>query len=63
MNDFMTPVEVCAYTRMGRTTLWRQGPKGNGLLCPIKIGRKALYRRSDVDAFMSSHRVPRVEPD
>ena len=60
MNEFMTPIEVCGYTRMSRTTLWRQGPKGTGELCPIKIGRMCLYKRSDVDAFMTSHLVSTV---
>jgi excisionase family DNA binding protein len=59
-TEYMTVDETSLLLRISRTTLWRLGR--NGELPPIKIGRRCLYARADVYAFMRRH-VQRVVLD
>ena len=56
MNEgkYMTSAEVMEYLRIRRNTLlkWRR------LGLPfVKVGRKLVYRREDIDRFMERHLV------
>jgi len=46
----LTPREVCAALRIGRTTLWKL--RRRGLLKTIYIGRSPRFRREDVEALV-----------
>ena len=43
----MTPDEVARKYRISKVTLWRWDK--DGLLKPIKMGRKSFYRQSDIE--------------
>ena len=43
----LTPDEVASKYRISKVTLWRWA-KG-GLLKPVKMGRKSIYRQSDIE--------------
>ena len=49
---FFSVDETVRYLRTSRTTLYRLAAEGR--LSPIKLGRRRLYRRTDVDAFAAS---------
>lgn len=44
--------ETVRYLGTSRTTLHRL--KVEGKLAPVKLGRRSLYRKADVDAFAAS---------
>lgn len=46
----LTPAEVCALLRIGRTTLWAL--RKRGLLRTIYVGRSPRFRREDVEALV-----------
>lgn len=47
-EEYLTPEDVCFLYKVSKVTLWRNGK--NGLWPkPIKVGRKSLYRKSDMD--------------
>ncbi|WP_054686261.1 helix-turn-helix domain-containing protein [Rhodothermus marinus] len=46
----LTPREVCALLRIGRTTLWELRRKG--LLQTIYVGRSPRFRREDVEELV-----------
>lgn len=47
-EEFLTPDEVSFRYKVSKVTLWRNSK--NGLWPPpIKVGRKSLYRKSDMD--------------
>jgi excisionase family DNA binding protein len=53
MESYLTTAEVAAITRApeGTVRFWRHkgtGPRG------VKVGRRVLYRRDDVEAWLSS---------
>ena len=51
-DEYMTADEVAIKYHVSKTTLWRNVKNG---VCPapIKVGRKALYRKSDIDAVFN----------
>ena len=54
----MTADEVAIKYHVSKTTLWRN-VKNGVWPAPIKVGRKALYRKSDIDAvFNPSKQLP-----
>ena len=48
-----TVEETMGLLRVGRTTLW--GLTTDGALPSVKIGARVLYRRSDIEKFISKH--------
>jgi len=46
----LTPREVCALLRIGRTTLWEL--RRSGLLKTVYVGRSPRFRREDVEELV-----------
>ena len=44
--------ETVRYLRTSRTTLYRLAAEGR--LSPVKLRRRSLYRKADLDAFTAS---------
>lgn len=61
MNEdkYMTSEEARQYLRVGRNTLLKFRRLG---LPFVKVARKVIYRKSDVDAFMEAHLVAPIRP-
>lgn len=51
--EIMTHPEVAKHARMSESTLYYQNHVGRGPR-RIKIGKRVVYRRSDVDAWLDS---------
>ncbi len=45
-ETLLTPDEVASKYRISKVTLWRWAK--DGLLKPVKMGRKSFYRQSDI---------------
>jgi len=52
LDDYLTPQEVAAYTKIAVSSLAKARVYGGGIPF-VKIGRSVRYRRADVDAFMA----------
>lgn len=53
-EEYLTPDEVSLRYKVSKVTLWRNAK--NGLWpSPIKVGRKSLYRKSDMDEIFKSN--------
>lgn len=46
-ETLLTPDEVASKYRISKVTLWRWAM--DGLLKPVKMGRKSFYRQSDIE--------------
>ena len=46
-ETLLTPDEVASKSRISKVTLWRWAK--DGLLKPVKMGRKSFYRQSDIE--------------
>lgn len=46
-ETLLTPDEVASKYRISKVTLWRWAKEG--LLKPVKMGRKSFYRQSDIE--------------
>lgn len=46
-ETLLTPDEVASKYRIFKVTLWRWAK--DGLLKPVKMGRKSFYRQSDIE--------------
>lgn len=46
-SPLLTPDEVASKYRISKVTLWRWAK--DGLLKPVKMGRKTFYRQSDIE--------------
>lgn len=46
-EPLLTPDEVASKYRISKVTLWRWAK--DGLLKPVKMGRKSFYRQSDIE--------------
>ena len=46
-ETLLTPDEVASKYRISKVTLWRWAQ--DGLLKPVKMGRKSFYRQSDIE--------------
>lgn len=46
-SPLLTPDEVASKYRISKVTLWRWTK--DGLLKPVKMGRKSFYRQSDIE--------------
>lgn len=57
-KDYMTSAEAREYLRVGKNTLLKFRRLG---LPFVKVARKVLYRKSDIDAFMEKHIIKRTE--
>lgn len=51
-DELLTRTRVMEYLGIKATTLWQWGKMG--ILTPIKINRKCLYRKSDILALQKS---------
>ena len=53
-ETYMNDVEAASYLGISRSWLTKLRVRGGG---PphVKLGRRCLYRRSDLDAFMQAH--------
>jgi len=49
-EELLTRKEVCRLLKISAVTCWSYGKKG--VLTPLKIGNRVLYRRSDVSASL-----------
>lgn len=47
IETLLTPDEVASKYRISKVTLWRWAK--DGLLKPVKMGRKSFYRQSDIE--------------
>ena len=48
-ETLLTPDEVASKYRISKVTLWRWAK--DGLLKPVKMGRKSFYHQSDIERF------------
>ena len=55
-----TIAEACAVARIGRSTLYKHIRAGH--LRAIKIGRRTLFRRDDVDRWLEKMPVITLQP-
>ena len=55
--ELLTPTETAAYLRVsiGTLSVWRS--TGRYPLRYVKVGRRVMYRRSDLDAFVTARTV------
>ncbi len=51
-EEYLTPEEVSRMYRVSKVTLWRNAKSGVWP-SPVKVGRKSLYRKSDMDALFN----------
>ena len=53
MTDYLLPNQLASYWGVSINTLrkWRWEGKGP---CFVKLGRKVVYRRADIDAFANA---------
>ena len=49
-ETYLTPDDVAGELGVSKNTLWRWDKMG--YLSPVKVGRKSLYKRSEVDALL-----------
>ena len=49
-ETYMTPDEVADKLSVSKNTLWRW--ERTGYLVPVKVGRKSLYKRSEIDSLL-----------
>jgi excisionase family DNA binding protein len=54
-DEIMTVEEAEAYTKMEKKTFWRAIKMGKLKMC--KVGRRVLYRKSDIDAWINAGRT------
>jgi excisionase family DNA binding protein len=47
----LTRREAAEFLRVGSTTLWKLDR--DGALCPVRVGSRCLYRREDLEKFLS----------
>lgn len=53
-ETYLTPDDVAIELGVSKNTLWRWDKMG--YLSPVKVGRKSLYRKSDIDALRSGEK-------
>ena len=53
-DTYLTPDDVAGELGVSKNTLWRWDKIG--YLSPVKVGRKSLYRKSDIDALRSGEK-------
>lgn len=53
---YLTPDEVASKYRVSKVTLWRNAKSG-AWPKPIKIGGKALYRKSEIEKVMNPDKI------
>ena len=51
-ETFLTPDEVAKIYRVSKVTLWRN-TKAGYWPAPVKVGRKTLYRKSDMETIFN----------
>jgi excisionase family DNA binding protein len=56
-TDLLTTAEAGAYLRVSPATLVTQRSRGTSPVPFVKLGRKVLYRRADLDALVARGRV------
>ena len=54
-REYFTKAEAAEYTRLSRATIDRM--RKSGQLRYIKVGKKVVFRRSDIDKFMAARVV------
>lgn len=56
-ETYLTPDDVASALGVSKNTLWRWDKMG--YLKPVKVGRKPLYKRSEVDGLLaaSQHKI------
>lgn len=57
-EPFLSSNEVLRLLKIGRTTLWRWNKEG--LINPFKVGKKLMYRKSELDNLLNP---PQVDED
>lgn len=55
LSDYLTPEELAAELNVCETTLWRWRRLREGPAI-TKVGRKVLYRRDDVSAWLIANK-------
>ena len=54
-TDLLSQVELLTYLQISRTTLYKLIKKDD--IPHMKLGRKLLFRKKDIDAWLESKRV------
>jgi len=54
-KDLLSQAELLEYLQIGRTTLFKLLKKNK--LPHIRLGRKLLFRKKDIDKFLEAHLV------
>ena len=55
-SRLFTVTETCKYLRISPPTLYRMIERGE--LVPVKIGKRTLFDRKDLDTFIDAAKVP-----
>ena len=55
-ESLLTPKEVASRLRISEVSLWRQ--RKDGQLHAVKMGRRVLFERSEIDRFIKSKMEP-----
>jgi excisionase family DNA binding protein len=56
MSRLFTVTETCKYLRISPPTLYRMIERGE--LVPVKIGKRTLFDRKDLDTFIDAAKGP-----
>ncbi len=56
----MSVAEVCEATGLSRTTIWNIGNEDSTFPRPIKVGRRALYDPTEVEAWVAKRLAARA---
>jgi len=55
-EDYLTPDDVASKYHVSKVTLWRNAKSGTWPK-PVKIGRKALYRKSEIEKVLNPDKI------
>ena len=53
---YLTPDDVASKYHVSKVTLWRNAKSG-AWPKPVKIGRKALYRKSEIEKVLNPNKI------
>lgn len=58
-SELMTVEELAAYTKLSPGTIYNR--IGKGTIPVVRLGRTVRFRRSEIDAWMVSHREEQAD--
>jgi predicted DNA-binding transcriptional regulator AlpA len=56
LEKFLESKDICKQLKIGTTTLFNWRNRYN-FPAPIKVGRKLLWKKSDIEAYLESKKV------